>query len=99
MKKNIIHSDLIRGLMLEVSEGNKNVLPIMHHLNTHYPRCEQILQWLKRNKITGEKLLVWIKGEFNSSPLKAYSYILGKIHKEKNYLVLLERDFKDEVFH
>lgn len=86
-------SDLRRRLILDVAQGEEQVLRRIHILHNNFLQCDQILSWLSKNKITGKRLLEWINKEHNGSPLSAWNYVSSKINKDKDHKIILGRDF------
>lgn len=78
--------------MLRVMMGNSEVLPYLYHFDS-YRRCEQMLNWLIKNQLTGKEFLAWVKFHFNVSMLEVGRFILAQIDHEKGHRpVLLGRD-------
>lgn len=69
--------------MLDVINGCPQVAPLMYHLNKHYPRCDEMLKWMKNNKLIGNRFLLWVKHECDNSPLQAYSIILKNVYRDR----------------
>lgn len=70
-----------RRLMLEVNQGHPAGPPYLYHLD-RFKRCDEILRWLIRNKITGERFIGWVRGEYEGSILRAGAAALQAIDRE-----------------
>lgn len=82
-----------RGLIFRVANGYSPCFQLIFNLMNHYPRCEKILEYLLKNKLTGEKLFIWIKQDMQNSPLAAWKYCLSKVDGDRNFKVILGKDF------
>lgn len=71
-----------RGLMLTVHDGCGETLPYLFRMQD-LQRCDEVLGWLCRNNITGKVFLSWMRLEQGDSILKASSYILMKLNRDK----------------
>jgi hypothetical protein len=87
-------TDYERGLMFKVVDGFEPNFVLLYDLKKNYFACERILEYLIKNKITGERLFKWIKFELNNSPLKAWKFCLEHIHSDRNHKVIYGRDYK-----
>lgn len=57
--------------------------------------CDDVLSWLIKNKLTGQKFLDWYDGDCRGSALVAGSYVFMKIKKQKEMQPLyVGRDVK-----
>lgn len=83
-----------RHMMLIIAESNQAVLPILHMIDD-YVRCDDILDWIIRNRLTGEEVVSMIKFQFKMSPLTFIKWVLSKIDKERELRpILMGRDMK-----
>lgn len=82
-----------RKLMFRVMDEQVGALPLLHHFND-YHRCDEILTWLIRNKLTGKNFMAWVQEHFaRNSLLEPARFILQKIDNEKEKRpILLGRD-------
>lgn len=77
-------TDLRKRLILELSIGDINhpVLPILHFL-TRFKRCDEILNWLLKNRLTGNEIVLAVKYQFQNSQLTFVKWVLSRIDKNK----------------
>lgn len=76
-------SDRVRYLILQCVDTKQSLLPLMYNIY-HFSRHEEVLSYLVRQKITGDKLLTFQR-EFNNSVFEMVKYIVEKIdHREKH---------------
>lgn len=66
--------------MLKIMEGEHQVTVYLHHLDG-YLRCDEMLAWLVRNRLTGKEFLNWAKFHFGASILDMPRYILKRLEK------------------
>ena len=83
-----------RNLMLDAMDGHSELAPLMWHLD-RLTRCDQVLMWLIKNKITGQKLNeYWLK-EHRGSILGMCKEIIRRICKDNELRpILVGRDYK-----
>jgi hypothetical protein len=77
--------------MFQVMENNRECLPYLHHLDS-YVRCDEILLWLIKNKLTGKNFIEWSKTHFGASMLRMTQFVLGKLEKVDKTSILYGRD-------
>lgn len=82
-----------RQLMLEVMDGFPPNATLLYHLNS-FTRCEQILLWLIKNRVTGKNLFEFHKVQFQGSILNMAKEILRRIdHNQELKPILVGKDF------
>lgn len=81
-----------RELMFKVMDGQKDVLPYLHHF-TFYHQCDEILRWFIKNNLIGKEFLAWTRNKFGISMLDVSKYVLNRLTKDESRLVLYGRDF------
>ena len=70
-----------RELILKVSDGNMQVLPILHQLDG-FVAAEQMYYWMIQERMTGDNLLQsWIH-DFKGSWLSMGKWIIMKMNKD-----------------
>ena len=69
-----------REMFLMIADGNMCTLPILYHFDK-LSRCNDVLNYLLRNRITGDKFITLFK-ECNNSILTMASEILKRINKD-----------------
>lgn len=74
-------NEIRRQMMLKIADGNMSTLPILYHAD-RLRRCDEVLQYLLKNKLTGNQLLSYFQ-EQNSSILNLLSDILRRVDKER----------------
>lgn len=79
--KKIPMSPKRRQMILEIVDSEVSLLPVMHYL-TAFKRCDFILEWLIRNRMTGKNLMQWIGIRWANSLLSMVKYILMKLDHE-----------------
>lgn len=77
--------------MFQVMEDLAMILPILYHLD-QYHRCDEMLLWLIKNNLTGQKFLDWFKFECHSSFLSMSKNILSRVEKNEKSVILYQRD-------
>lgn len=78
--------------MFKVMDGNQEVLRYLYHFY-HYVRCDDILVWLIKNKLTGKEFISWAKTHFGMYHLAVGNFIIAKINQDPSYKILHGRDF------
>ena len=93
-KKSLIQLSPERRLkMLKVIDGHPGLPTVMFHWHK-FRRCDEILDWLLLNRMTGNTLFAWLRGEFEMGTLSMARFILMKIDKEKEERpILVGRDY------
>lgn len=86
-------SETTRKLVFSVMGQEPHTLPILHMIYM-YTRCDDILSWLWRNSITGQRLIDFLRFEHNNSPQSMAKYVLGRIEHTKKDKILYGIDFK-----
>lgn len=82
-----------RQKMLRIIDGHPN-LPLVMYQWHKLRRCDEILDWLLRNRITGMNLFAWLRGEYQFHTLSMAKFILMKVDKEKEEKpILVGRDY------
>jgi len=82
-----------RDLMLQVMNGEPQALHYLHHLN-FYTRCDDILSWLIKSRLTGKEFIQWSRFSFRDSMLNMSKHILSRIEKTDKNSILYGIDFK-----
>jgi len=73
--------------MFRVMDGNPQVLPYLHHFD-RYHRCDEILAWLIKNRLTGKEFIAWVKDLYpHLTFLSVGHYILSKLKKDNRPIV------------
>lgn len=90
-------TDEQRNLMLEVLDGYQPHEPItgaLYFLDTHLPKVllTPALLHLKRNKLTGKKLVEFIMGECENDVVEFHARLIRALHKDKYRTLLAGRD-------
>jgi hypothetical protein len=70
-----------REKLLRVMDGKLELTVYLWHWNQHR-RCDQILDWLIQNRLTGGRLSSWISGQFRGSILEPLRHILQRIDRD-----------------
>lgn len=78
--------------MFKVMDGNPDVVRYLHHFDS-YTRCEDMLKWLIKNKLTGNEFIHWAKNTFGVYYLAVGKFILEQLNKDDSYKILHGRDF------
>lgn len=82
-----------RELMFKVMDGQESVLPILHFLN-QFERCDDMLNWALRNRLTGRDLAQFLTVQFGNSLLTFAKFVLMKLsHDLQMQPVIVGRDF------
>lgn len=71
-----------RELMHCVMDGDFRIITFLHHVDG-YRRCDEVLTWLVRNKITGKVFIEWSQFHFGHSLMEPIRYIRDQIDKER----------------
>lgn len=74
-----------RELMLLCMDSEREN-PQMHyalHMCSQFYRCNDMIVWLIRNRLTGKNLLEWIRFEHGGSNFQMAKYVLTKVKREK----------------
>lgn len=85
-----------RQLVLRIVDGKQELLPVVFFWHG-FTRCEEILNWCLRNKLTGINLIAFLRETIGQRPLvmQAGQEILKRIDKENELKpVIVGRDFK-----
>jgi hypothetical protein len=69
-----------RELILRFCDDRTDVFPFAFHLNAMV-RCDEILRWLIKNRITGKHFLDWVRFHHNYSILKAAAFVMKEIDR------------------
>lgn len=85
-----ISTERRRQLILEIADGNFQVLPIMWHFEKYLHRVKMYL-WLKKSNITGQKFLD-IYAERGKSPMGMAKFIIGEINKERQVTIRRKKE-------
>lgn len=72
-----------RTLMHQVMDHQPAILPTLHFLD-RFVRCDEMLQWLVDNKITGKEFLNFVHFKFPESQLSMAKFILKRIKKSRD---------------
>ena len=81
-------------LMQRVADGNLQIgVPLWHFNNL--TRCDEILSWLVRNRITGKEFLLFMKFYCGGSILNTAKEVLRRIDaNEECGAILVGRDYR-----
>lgn len=83
-----------RALNLSVIDGDFRVMPYLHHFDM-YVRCDDMLTWLVKNKLTGKNFYEWARRYYEKSYMGPAQEILRRMNKEaENQVVKFGRDVK-----
>lgn len=77
-----------RKIILDVADGNHDCLRILYSLE-QFKKCDQMVFWLFKNEIKGQKLIEVYKS-VDSSPLNLANGILKRLEKDKNKKVTIK---------
>lgn len=83
-------------MMLELAEGDIShpVLPILRILDGHV-RCDEMLHWLIKNRISGRDVALMVRFQFEMSPLNFMKWLISQIdHHREMKPILVGRDYK-----
>lgn len=88
-------TDYTRGLIFRAMDGvqTSEMIFLMSQIH-NFTRCDDILSWLIRNKITGYRLINWFKEDCHKSVLEMGSYILSVLKRDAKTPVLYGVDWK-----
>ena len=90
-----ILTESLRQKILTVVDGEAVLLPIMHEWSMHLRRCEEVLDWLIANRLTGSNLVGFIQLNFPRSTLEPAKWVLMKINRQSNPSpIIYGRDWK-----
>lgn len=82
-----------RELILKVCDGDSRVLPALH-MCTQFYRCDEMVEWLLKHKITGHNLWDWIKESHGGSYFSMAKFVLTRVKREAVLQpVIAGRDF------
>lgn len=82
-----------RHLMLAIVDDDTRVLPYMYHFD-FYTRCDEMLSWLFRNRLTGKRFYDWAQEYHSHSMIGPAKEILRRMDKEaEEKAVLFGRDY------
>ena len=84
---------LRRKFMLNIVQDRSEIVPFMHYLD-RFHRCDDMLEWLVKNNLTGLRFLDFTKDRCKGSMLEVARYLLQRCEKTKEARpVLIMRDF------
>lgn len=83
-----------RERMLKVIDDHPGVPPYMFYLH-HLGRCDEALDWLIRNRLTGKHFLEWMKNVHGNSIVNVMSQILKQLERktEDPRAIIVGRDY------
>lgn len=70
-----------RTMMLLIAEHHPAAPPYLYHLD-RFRRCDEILRWLLKNKLTGMRFVQWVRNDHAGSILKAGADVLRRLDRE-----------------
>lgn len=82
---------LRRELMHRVLDGEQRLLPVLHFLD-QFKRCDDMLRWLIRSRLTGWNFWHWSQGQFGRSLDGMARFILSQLEKDEERPVFYGRD-------
>lgn len=92
---NQMMTENLRHKILTVVDGQSVLLPVMHEWSVHLRRCEEVLDWLIFNRLTGRNLVGFIHLNFPRSTLEPAKWVLMKIDRQSNPSpIIYGRDWK-----
>lgn len=71
-----------RQMMLRICDNHPQIPIYLFHLNS-YVKCDEMLQWLIQNRLTGAEFMKWTLFYHGKSMLGVGETILKWIEKEK----------------
>ena len=86
-------SEETRALMFSVLDSDPRTIPILQVIY-FCTNCDNILRWLKSNKITGTRLYDHLRFEAGNSPFTLIKQILSKVEREQKVRILYGKDWK-----
>lgn len=82
--------------MLQLADGKIDhpVLPHLHFI-TGFIHCDRILDWLLKNRLTGDDIVQKIKIEHRGSQLDFVKWVIACMNKEREKRpVIIGRDYR-----
>lgn len=67
--------------MLRIGDGVPDTLPLLYHLD-RLTRCDEVLAFMLREKITGQKFAGKVKNEHGGSILEFVKWAIQKINRD-----------------
>lgn len=77
-------------LILMISDGVHDALPLIHTLEQYFRR-EEIYLWLVNNKVIGKTFITFFQ-ENNYSHLRVAKYVISKIDRKKKTSIIVGKD-------
>jgi hypothetical protein len=68
--------------MFAVMEDRTESVRVMHLMDGHV-LCDEMLRWLVRNRLTGVRLLEWLRFEHRGSVFGAMKYLVMRVERER----------------
>lgn len=85
--------DFRRNLILDVAAGERRALFFVFHIDLHQ-RSVELLLWLKRNGLVGQRLVEWAMNDCAGSPLKATAELVRRVEAEGAARAVLAKDLR-----
>lgn len=86
-------SEKRRYMMLKVIDDDFRIPPLLFHIQ-QARRCDEMLDWLLRNHLTGKRFMLWVLGDCKGSALTMLSELLRRLeHERERRPVLVEQDY------
>jgi hypothetical protein len=87
-------TELRRQMMLRVADGVRENLSHVYHLD-RLTRCDEILAFMLREKITGQKFAGKVKNEHGGSLLDFVKWVVQKLNRDlEKRPIIAGRDFR-----
>lgn len=82
-----------RELMLKVVNGcsDQRVLTALYWWDQHH-RCDDVLRWLIKNRLTGYNLVTWLDEHYSRSILEPLKWILMRVDRGNEMRTIFDRD-------
>lgn len=86
-------TDRRRDLLLRVMDGDYAALPFLHHFDSHFVRCDEILEWLIKNRLTGREFVAWTRMWKGTTPFSLGRFILSRVQKDQEQKIIHGKDW------
>jgi hypothetical protein len=77
--------------MLQIVDGHPEIPMFLFHIQ-HARRCDDMLHWLRRNRLFGKRFMEWARSECSGSALNVVAEILRRLEKESERRPVLADD-------
>lgn len=77
----IIKTNFRRALMLKVMDGDARLTTYLYEWNK-LTRCDQVLNWFLRNRLTSKTLYEWLQLNFGMKILEPAKFVLKEIDRD-----------------